>query len=157
MSCDPDATDAEVQVVWAFLHAYNSQDAKLLERLVAADEIWDIAGLAHLPTPAWKDAVEWAEVGWRFDDTLELVEFTSYGPTRGSDVLLRRRSEELERQKINELDFTMKVVSSGCKIERLIGGLPGVGDPAGVCDYTEIFGEVLAIHAPDYSAPVGCR
>jgi hypothetical protein len=122
--CDPEADDADVQVVQAFVTAYNQRDSQRLSELVPeTDEIWDIGGVPHLGTHLWTDIVAWAQKGWEVDDRLELVRMIRYGPRAGSDITVRRFNEVLAAAGISELTLLIKVPSDGCTIERLIAAV----------------------------------
>ena len=123
MKCDPDAEDADLQVVQAFFTAYNERNLQRLEELVAPNlsEIWDPSGLPHTGQVLNTDVSGWAQAGWEVDDRFELVLLVSYGQFSGSDILLLRRSEVLKMIGIDGMVVGFKVPSSGCTISRLIG------------------------------------
>lgn len=125
--CAPDAEDAQVQVVQAFVTAYNERDLQRLEELVRTEEIWDPAGVAHSGEILWTDVESWAEAGWDVDERFELVRLVSYGPSLGSDITLVRSNNVLAASGIDSLIIDFKVPSSGCTIKRLVGHVnPGV-------------------------------
>jgi len=136
--CDPGADDADVQVVQAFVTAYNHRDLQRLSELVPeTDEIWDIGGGPHLGTHLWTDVVAWAERGWEVDDRLQLVRVIRYGPQSGSDITVRRTNAVLTADGIPELTLLIKIPSSGCTIERLIASVSA--DETGGCIFYETY------------------
>ncbi len=137
LSCDPAAEDADLQVVQAFITAYNQRNAGRLQELVEDQEIWDLGGVPHLGDVLWTDALAWAEKGWLVDDRLELIRVIRYGPKAGSDVTVRRTNDVLREAGISELILMIKVPSSGCTIKRLIAHVSA--EEAGGCLFFETY------------------
>ena len=137
LTCDPEAEDADVQVVQAFITAYNQRDAIRLHELIRDEEIWDIGGVPHLGTVLWTDAVAWAENGWLVNDKLRLTRVVRYGPKSGSDVTVLRTNDVLTEAGIDELELLIKVPSSGCIIDRLIAHVSP--DGVGGCSFYQTF------------------
>jgi hypothetical protein len=153
--CDPAADDADVQVVQAFVTAYNRRDSQRLSELVPdTDEIWDIGGVPHLGTHLWNDIVAWAEKGWEVDDRLELVRVVRYGPLAGSDVTVRRSNEVLAADGIPELTLLVKVASSGCTIDRLVASVSA--DETGGCMFYETYIDRLQDLDINIVVPASC-
>ena len=153
--CDPEADDADVQVVQAFVSAYNQRDSQRLSELVPqTDEIWDLGGVPHLGTLVWDDVVAWAEKGWEVDDRLELVGMIRYGPTEGSDVTVLRTNGVLAADGISSLTMLIKVPSHGCVIERLIVAVEPTA-PGG-CAFYETYVDKLAGSGAGNEVPPNC-
>lgn len=153
--CDPEAQDADVQVVQAFVTAYNQRDSQRLSELVPdTDEIWDVGGVPHLGTHLWTDIVAWAEKGWEADDHLELVRLVRYGPEEGSDITVVRRNSVLTADGIPSVTLLIKVPSNGCRIERLIGGV--TSDEPGGCEFFERYIQQLTALNIGVEIPVTC-
>lgn len=153
--CDSEADDADVQVVQAFVTAYNQRDPQRLSELVPdTDEIWDIGGVPHLGTHLWTDVVVWAKKGWEVDDRLELVRVIRYGPMAGSDITVRRTNEVLADNGISELILLIKVPSNGCTIERLIALVDNEG--TGGCLFYETYIDQLTDLGIDVEIPLSC-
>jgi len=155
-SCDPSAADADRQVVEAFLVAYKTEDVDGLKELAPVDEIWDLAGVPLLGKPQWTGVVAWAEKGWEVEDRLELVEFVSYGPDAGSDIVVRRTNRVLLEAEVEWFDFSLEVPSEGCSIERLIGGIGSIGQAVGRCEFYDAFADSVLLVAPTFTVPAEC-
>lgn len=66
MDCDPDSEQAALQVVQAFITAYNERQLDRLQELADPnlDEIWDPSAIPLTGRVSHTDLVEWAEAGW---------------------------------------------------------------------------------------------
>lgn len=140
----------------AFLSAYNARDLDRLQGLAPVREIWDPAGIPHAGQAAWVDLASWAAAGWEVDDQLSLIEFLSYGPDEGSDIVVRRTNQVLARAGVESFDFAFKVPSEGCLIGRLVGSIGSFGELTGRCEFFDAFGEEVRVIIPAVSVPVEC-
>lgn len=156
--CDAEADDADVQVVQAFVTAYNQRDSQRLSELIPeTDEIWDLGGVPHLGTHLWTDIVAWAEKGWEADDRLELVRMIRYGSEQGSDITVVRRNEVLSADGIPELTLLIKVPSKGCTIERLVASVSAY-EIGGCLFYETYIDELQELELSfDIEVPITCE
>ena len=127
--CDPDLPDPQVQVVQAFVAAYNDRDMEALLAVFQPVDIFDISGLPHLghlvegTDATLHDPEVWAEAGWAVDDRFELTVIYDYGGG-GSEIVLERFNRLLAKHDLDGLEVFFKVQSRGCVIGRLVGGHP---------------------------------
>jgi len=143
-SCDPDADDANLQVVQAFVTAYNERDLERLAELVPSDEvpIADMSGIPHLGEDDWTGIAGWAERNWSVDDRFELTRLVMYDS--GSVFEVERSNDILRANEIESLRHSWKVHSFRCEISRMVLYLP-FGDFSGSeCHYWEVFDDALA-------------
>lgn len=98
LDCDPDSEQAALQVVQAFITAYNERQLDRLQELADPDldGIWDPSAIPLTGRVHHTDLVEWAEAGWEVDDQFDLRRLTDYGPLSGSDIVAIRRNEDTE-------------------------------------------------------------
>ena len=152
--CDPDLPDPQVQVVQAFVAAYNDRDMETLLALFQPVDIFDISGLPHLghlvegTDATLHDPQAWAEAGWEVDDRFELAVIYDYGGG-GSEIVVKRSNRLLAEHDLNGLEVFYKVQSGGCVIGRLVGGQP----TGPLCrDFVSAFSEDFQ----GYVGPVRC-
>lgn len=153
--CDPEARNADLQLVQAFFTAYNERNLARLTELIETEEIWDPSGAPHTGQVLLTNVAEWAESGWEVDDRFELVRLVSYGPHAGSGVTLIRRNEVLESIGVDDLVVGFKIPSSGCMINRLVGHV----DPTVPtnCGFYDVFLSILQEElTQDWSVPAIC-
>ena len=152
--CDPDLPDPQVQVVQAFVAAYNDRDMEALLSVFHPVDIFDISGLPHLghllegTDATLHDPQAWAEAGWEVDDRFELAVIYDYGGG-GSEIALERSNRLLAEHDLNGLEMFYKVQSRGCVIGRLVGGHP---TGPSCQDFVSAFSEDLQGHV----GPVRC-
>lgn len=73
-ACDPTAHDSNLQVIQAFVTAYNDRDLARLRELVSESvTIADMSGIPHLGEDDWTGVTRWAETGWNVNDRFELT------------------------------------------------------------------------------------
>ena len=127
--CDPDLPDPQVQVIQAFVAAYNDRDIEALLAVFQPVDIFDISGLPHLghlvegTDATLHDPKVWAEAGWEVDDRFQLAVIYDYGGG-GSEIVLKRSNRLLAEHDLDGLEVAYKVQSRGCVIGRLVGGHP---------------------------------
>ena len=146
--CDPDLPDRQVQVVQAFVAAYNARDLEALLSVFQPVDIFDISGLPHLghlvegTDATLHDPQAWAEAGWEVDDRFELAVIYDYGGG-GSEIVVKRSNRLLAEHDLNGLEVFYKVQSRGCVITRFVGGHP----TGPLCrDFISAFSEDLQGH-----------
>jgi hypothetical protein len=73
-ACEPTAEDANLQVVQAFVTAYNDRDLDRLQELASESvTVADMSGIPHLGEDDWTGVTRWAETGWNVNDRFELT------------------------------------------------------------------------------------
>lgn len=154
MVCEPEAEDPNLQVIQAFVTAYNERDQIRLAELVPAETIDDMSGIPHLGRDHWTNVSAWADMGWSVNDELHLTRLVMYDS--GSVFDLERSNDVLRANGIESLLHQGKVHSSRCLISRLVLYLPGSDDPSSPeCLFLEVFADALAegttqpINTPD--------
>lgn len=144
-ACDPSAEDANLQVVQAFVTAYNDRDEARLAELVSADSvvIADMSGIPHLAEDDWTVLGAWADKGWSVDDRFKLTRLVMFDS--GSVFDLERSNDVLRANGIERLHHSVKVHSFRCSITRLVLYLPTSEDPtSSECLFWEVFADSLA-------------
>lgn len=143
-ACDPEAEDANLQVVQAFVAAYNDRDESRLAELVRPDSpIADMSGIPHLGEDDWTDVNAWATKGWGVNDQFQLTRLVMYDG--GSVFELERSNEVLRTSGIESLRHSGKVHSSNCAIFRLVLYLPTSEDSTSAeCLFWDVFADALA-------------
>jgi hypothetical protein len=142
-ACDPDAEDANLQVIEAFITAYNDRDetrlAELTELLVTVD---DLNGIPHLGTDRWTGVTDWAHKGWEVDDRFELTSLVMYDG--GSVFEVDRSNDVLSASGIESLHHTWKVHSGDCVISHMVLYLPFGEVGESECRFWDSFATDLA-------------
>jgi len=161
-SCDPGAGDADLQVVQAFVTAYNQRDLKAMSSLVESNPFFlvDISGIPHLGTDDWQDdLVGWAERGWEVNDQLELRKLVRFGPLSGSTFDVLRTNSVLASHGIEALLHSGKAHSSGCTISQLVlyAPTPEDFDSAECLFFLEFEDDLERGTGQDVSQPRECR
>jgi hypothetical protein len=148
LDCDPDSEQAALQVVQAFITAYNERQLDRLQELADPDldEIWDPSAIALTGRVHHTNLVEWAEAGWAADDHFELRRLTDYGPLSGSDIVVVRRNKDTEAIGSRGLVLLIKVPSSRCTIERMVVHLDS--EAVANCPFYERYGSDLRQERP---------
>lgn len=142
-ACDPEAEDANLQVIQAFVTAYNDRDESRLAELVRPDSpIADMSGIPHLGEDDWTDISAWATKGWSVDDHFELTRLVMYDS--GSVFDLVRSNDVLRSNGIESLRHDGKVHSSRCSISRMVLYLPVVDLTSSECLFWNAFEDALA-------------
>lgn len=143
-ACDPDAAEANLQVIQAFVTAYNERDQTRLAELLASNPpIADMSGIPHLGRDHWTAVSTWSEMGWRVDDRLQLSRLIMYDS--GSVFDLVRSNDVLRANGIETLRHSGKVHSFRCSISHLVLYLPRSEEPTSPeCLFWEVFEDALA-------------
>lgn len=143
LDCDPGSDQAALQVVQAFITAYNERQLDRLEELADPDldEIWDPSAIPLTGRVHNTDLVEWAEAGWEVDDHFELRRLTDYGPLAGSDIVVVRRNEATEAIGSTGLVLRIKVPSSRCAIQRMVVAVDS--EAVANCPFYQRYGDDL--------------
>ncbi len=77
--CEPTAEYSNLQVIQAFVTAYNDRDLDRLRGLVSESvTIADMSGIPHLGEDDWTGVTRWAEAGWSVDDRFALTRLVMY-------------------------------------------------------------------------------
>lgn len=142
-ACDPAAEDANLQVVQAFVTAYNDQDGSRLTELVSSDSVSvaDMSGIPHLGEDDWTGVTSWAEEGWSVGDRFELTRLVMYDS--GSVFEVERSNDLLRDHGIESLRHSWKVPSYRCAISQVLY-LPFESLGASECRFWEVFADDLA-------------
>ena len=153
--CDPDDTEANLEVVQAFVNAYNDRDEDRLAELFSASVIVDdLSGLPHLPQDSWTDIRAWANEGWEVDDHFELTRLVMYNGGGVFDLI--RSNVLLRANNIENLHHRGKTHSSRCLISRLVLYLPSAED-ASDCRFWDAFaGDVARRTTQTIAPPESC-
>ena len=141
-SCDPTSEIANLEVIQAFVTAYNERDeTRLTEFIADAAPVADMSGIAHLGEDDWVGVEDWARAGWAVDDRFELLQLVMFGS--GSVFEVARSNDVLASAGIDTLRHRWKVHSFRCSISQMVLYLPG--EEAGVerCRFWEAFGDDL--------------
>lgn len=158
LECDPANEQAALQVVQAFVTAYNERNLDRLEQLASQglNEIWDPSGLPHTGQVLNTDLARWARASWEVDDYLAPLKLIDYGPQAGSDVTLLRSNRWTKDLGIEGVVVVFKVPSSGCTINRLVGHLvPGAVEN---CPFFALYEVDLEQElTADWQVPSTCR
>jgi hypothetical protein len=142
-TCDPDADDANLQVIQAFVTAYNDRDESRLTELASESvTVDDLNGIPHLGEDNWTGVTAWASEGWNVDDQFELTSLVMYDG--GSVFEVNRSNEVLRANRIEKLHHTWKAHSSNCVISHMVLYLPFGDVGASECRYWEAFADELA-------------
>ena len=143
-ACDPSAEDANLQVVQAFVTAYNDRDGSRLAELAPSDSlpIADMSGIPHLGEDDWIGVTDWAERGWSVDDRFELTRLVMYDS--GSVFEVERSNDVLRANGIESLRHSWKVHSYGCAISHMVVYLPFETLGASECLFWDVFADDLA-------------
>ena len=150
-ACGPDEAKANLQVVQAFVNAYNDRDEDRLAELFSDSvTVDDLSGLPHLPQDSWADVAAWANEGWEVDDRFELTRLVMYNG--GAVFNLVRSNDVLRANNIEELHHLGKTRSSRCLISRLVLYLPS-GEDASDCRFWDAFAGDLSERTTQTIAP----
>jgi hypothetical protein len=142
-ACDPTAEDANLQVVEAFVTAYDSRDeGRLVELVTDSVTIADMSGIPHLGEDDWAGVTEWAEKGWAVDDRFQLTRLVMYDS--GSVFEVERSNDLLRANGIESLRHSWKVHSYRCAISHMVLYLPFESLGASECRFWEVFADDLA-------------
>lgn len=142
-ACDPNAEDANLQVIEAFVTAYNDRDVGRLVELVGDSvPVADMSGIPHLGEDDWTGVIDWANEGWKVDDRFELTRLVMYDS--GSVFEVDRSNDVLRAAGIETLRHSWKVQSFHCSISRMVLYLPSkdAGEP--LCQFWDAFADDLA-------------
>lgn len=141
--CEPEAEDDNLQVIQAFVTAYNDRDQTRLAEIVPAETIDDMSGIPHLGRDHWTNVSTWADMGWNVNDEFRLIRLVMYDS--GSVFDLERSNDVLRANGIESLLHQVKAHSSRCQISRLVLYLPGSDDPSSPeCLFWAVFADALA-------------
>lgn len=166
--CDPSDDDADLQVVHAFVTAYNERSIERLEALTTAPipggvtdrgfVLTDMSGIPHLGEDDWLDVGDWAQKGWAVNDLLTLTRLVRYGKHAGSVFDLMRSNDVLLASGIQAVNHSGKVHSSGCYISQMVLYLPYSEDSdSPECVFWDVFNEKLkAGTTQDIARPLTC-
>lgn len=143
-ACDPGADDANLQVIQAFVTAYNDRDGSRLAELAPADSliVADMSGIPHLGEDDWTGVTGWAERGWSVEDRFELTRLVMYDS--GSVFEVERSNDVLRANGIESLRHSWKVHSYRCAISHMVLYLPFEVLGASECLFWDVFGKELA-------------
>lgn len=144
--CDPTAEDADLQVVQAFLMAYNERNLDRLTDLTQGDpmNLTDMTGIPHLGADTWSGVRTWAEKGWEVNDQFELTLLVGYDPLSGSEFELMRTNDVLTSRGIDSVQHSGKVHSSRCTISQMVLYLPSPETPdSNECLFYSVFEDEL--------------
>lgn len=151
-ACDSSADDADLQVVQAFVTAYNEGNEETLASLVGPDpvndgpfSIYDAAGLPYLGSALWEEGIhEWAAAGWAAEDNLQLTLLVRWGASTGSTFELIRANGTLKANGIEAIRHSGKAHSVGCTITHIVLYLPSREPPTpSECRFFEVFERTL--------------
>lgn len=142
-ACDPNAEDANLQVIQALVTAYNDRNEGRLAQLVAdPTPVADMSGIPHLGEDDWIGVTAWANGGWKVDDRFELARLVMYDS--GSVFEVDRSNDVLSAAGIEKLRHSWKVQSFNCLISRMVLYLPTSDDPASPeCLFWQEFDQIL--------------
>lgn len=141
-TCDPDADDANLQVVQALVTAYNDRDESRLTELASESvRVDDLSGIPHLGEDNWTGVTAWASEGWSVGDQFELTRLVMYDG--GSVFEVNRSNEVLASNGIEKLHHTWKAHSSNCVISHMVLYLPFGDVGASECRYWDAFADEL--------------
>lgn len=122
-ACEPTAEDSNLQVIQAFVTAYNDRDLDRLRELVSESvTIADMSGIPHLGEDDWTGVTLWAEEGWNVDDQFQLTRLVMYDS--GSVFEVDRSNDVLRSNGIEQLHHSWKTHSSNCTISHMVLYLP---------------------------------
>lgn len=155
-ACDPTAEDSNLQVIEAFVTAYDNRDERRLAELVADSiTIADMSGIPYLGEDDWVGVTDWAEQGWAVDDHFQLTRLVMYDS--GSVFEVERSNDVFRANEIESLRHSWKVHSYRCAISHMVLYLPfeSLGDSE--CRFWEVFADDLAEGTTQsISKPEGC-
>lgn len=154
-ACDPDSDEDNLQVIQAFVNAYNQHDEDRLAELFSDSvTIDDLSGLPHLRQDSWTDVRAWANQGWEVDDRFELTRLVMYDGGALFDLI--RSNDVLGANNIGGLHHLGKTHSSRCRISHLVLYLPS-GEDASDCRFWDSFADDLAERTTQtITPPEGC-
>jgi hypothetical protein len=142
-ACEPTAEDANLQVIQAFVTAYNDRDLDRLRELVSETVTGaDMSGIPHLGEDDWTGVTSWAETGWNVDDRFELTRLVMYDS--GSVFEVDRSNDVLRSNGIEQLHHSWKTHSSNCTISHMVLYLPFEELGSAECRFWEVFAHDLA-------------
>ena len=143
-ACDPASEDANLQVIEAFVTAYNDRDGSRLAELAPSDSlpIADMSGIPHLGEDDWTGVTGWAEVGWSVEDRFELTRLVMYDS--GSVFEVERSNDVLRANGIESVRHSWKVHSYRCAISHMVLYLPFETLGALECLFWDVFADELA-------------
>lgn len=142
-ACDPDAADANLQVIEAFITAYNDRDEERMTELASESlTVDDLSGIPHLGKDSWTGVTAWANEGWSVDDRFELTRLVMYDG--GSVFEVDRTNEVLSANGIERLHHTWKTHSAKCVISHMVLHLPFGDVGESECRFWEVFADDLA-------------
>ncbi|MFP3882247.1 MAG: hypothetical protein ACLFWH_08015 [Actinomycetota bacterium] len=155
-ACEPTADDSNLQVIQAFVTAYNERDLDTLRELVSESiTIADMSGIPHLGEDEWTGVTRWAEAGWNVDDRFELTRLVMYDS--GSVFEVDRSNDVLRSNGIDQLHHSWKTHSFNCTISQMVLYLPSDELGPAECRFWEVFSEELAEGTTqDINAPEAC-
>ena len=142
-ACEPTADDSNLQVIQAFVTAYNERDLDMLREFVSESiTIADMSGIPHLGEDDWTGVSRWAEAGWSVDDRFELTRLVMYDS--GSVFEVERSNDVLRSNGIDQLHHLWKTHSSNCTISHMVLYLPFDELGSAECRFWEVFSDELA-------------
>jgi hypothetical protein len=155
-ACEPTAEDSNLQVIQAFVTAYNDRDLDRLRELMSESvTIADMSGIPHLGEDDWTGVTSWAEAGWTVDDRFELTRLVMYDS--GSVFEVVRSNDVLRSRGIDQLHHSWKTHSSNCAISHMVLYLPFEELGPAECRFWEVFSEELAEGTTqDINEPEAC-
>jgi N-acetylneuraminic acid mutarotase len=141
------------RLIDGFVAAYNGRDLEILQDMVDAEPVRDVAAAAYSGTATFANIAEWAKGGWKAKDRMSLAGYTAFHPTkRGFQMHLTRRSSVLKANGIDEVSMTLDAISAGCSIASLqmSGIVQAKREP---CAFYQRF---MAIRDIAENEPAGC-
>lgn len=155
-ACEPTAEDSNLQVIQAFVTAYNDRDLDRLRELVSDSvTVADLSGIPHLGQDDWTGISRWAEAGWGVDDRFELTRLVMYDS--GSVFEVDRSNDVLRSNGIEQLHHSWKTHSFNCTISHMVLYLPFEELGSAECRFWEVFSSELAAGtAQNINEPEAC-